>query len=116
MVKTKLIVPCKGRKQLYQKYKSRAKKKRLAFELTFDQFDALIQRECAYCGEAPGKRKIYAHGKVYRTLAVGVDRKNSSKGYVKGNVVPCCWTCNFLKGTLSIRKFLHQVRKISKHR
>lgn len=29
----------------------------------------------------------------------GVDRKDNAKGYVTGNCLPCCWPCNYAKGS-----------------
>ena len=40
---------------------------------------------------------------------------DNSKGYIKGNMVPCCWECNHLKGTRSHDEFVERVRKIAVH-
>ena len=110
----KLIVPCKGKTQLYHKYRARAKKKGLRWGLTREEFSSIVSSRCDYCGKRPGKRKIYGQGKIYDTLAVGVDRINSKKGYVSHNVVPCCWTCNLAKGILTKQQFLGMVNRVYK--
>lgn len=35
----------------------------------------------------------------------GIDRVDSDKGYVTGNVLPCCRICNCAKGTLTKTEF-----------
>ena len=39
----------------------------------------------------------YCQSKTLNTTGCGLDRKDSSKGYVKENVVPCCTSCNKIK-------------------
>jgi hypothetical protein len=71
-----------------------AKKRRIAVEL--DVMDVFMLRVglCTYCG---GGLPLYGGG---------LDRKDSSLGYVVGNVVPCCYDCNTAKGsTLSHDEF-----------
>jgi hypothetical protein len=38
---------------------------------------------------------------------------DSAKGYEPKNVVPCCPTCNGMKGSLKLDVFLRQVRKVA---
>jgi 5-methylcytosine-specific restriction endonuclease McrA len=42
----------------------------------------------------------------------GIDRKDSSKGYILSNVVSCCFTCNKAKGTMSEKEFLEWIDRI----
>lgn len=65
-------------------YTSRAKKKRVSFELSKKDFDELINGKCAYCHRSP-------------TTWFGIDRKFPPQGYVIGNVVSCCLDCNIDK-------------------
>ena len=46
----------------------------------------------------------------------GIDRKDSSIGYVSDNVVPCCEHCNMMKASLSINEFLSHIDRIMAHR
>lgn len=103
---------CRGQQELFYKYRSRAKKKRLAWQLTLEEFCAIVSKKCAYCGKRPASRQVHAGGKQFTTLAVGVDRKNNKKGYVLSNCVPCCWACNNFKGSLTSAQFLKQVKRI----
>ena len=50
--------------------------------------------------------------KVYHS---GVDRIDSSKGYTKDNVVPCCGKCNRMKGDLPQDKWIQHLQKVLNH-
>lgn len=63
-------------------YKQGARSRGLCFRLTLDRFRELFASECAYCGESPSR---------------GVDRIDSSIGYIESNCAPCCGRCNCMK-------------------
>ncbi len=42
-----------------------------------------------------------------------LDGIDSSKGYVKDNIVPCCSTCNHMKWNLSAKDFIARAKKIA---
>lgn len=110
-------VACKGKTQLYHKYKWRAKQKKLAWKLTLEEFCKLVSQRCHYCGKAPGARYVSGGGlKKFKTLAVGVDRKSSKRGYTTGNALPCCWHCNDMKGDMGYQQFLKAVRDVFLYR
>ena len=76
-----------GGRYIYMKHD--AKRRSIKFSLTKEQYSALIeQNKCAYC---PAKLS---------PTSTGLDRLDSSLGYVEGNVVPCCRNCNVLKGNI----------------
>lgn len=77
----------------------------LDFSLLIDDYAALIARPCHYCG-----------GPLNET-AVGLDRMDNSKGYVLGNVVPCCKECNEIKGdTLTYDEAVVAIRTLTEYR
>lgn len=78
-----------------------AKNRNIGFEINKEQFESIVLMPCYYCGS-------YNEEEV-----VGIDRLNSSKNYSTDNCVPCCKTCNFMKGTLSKNTFIQQAHKIS---
>ena len=80
-----------------------AKVRNIGFELSQENFEILVLQSCYYCGESK-------EGEV-----VGVDRLDSSRQYTTDNCVPCCKTCNFMKGSLSISTFIKQSHKIANH-
>jgi hypothetical protein len=92
--------------------------------LSFDDFYRLSQQNCNYCGTAPNqKRNDYtsnpAYGEKQRIEGDftynGLDRVDSSKGHTPDNVVPCCWECNDMKGTLTLEDFKIHIRRIFAH-
>jgi len=61
-----------------------------------NEFIKLSSMNCQYCG-APGPN--------------GIDRLDSSLGYIKCNCVPCCKHCNYVKGNLSMGDFKVWVKR-----
>lgn len=86
-------------------YKRNAKNRNLYFELSKEDFINITSKECYYCGTFGS---ISPTGEKYN----GIDRIDSSKGYEKNNVLPCCSICNKMKLDLSQHDFLYQVQKI----
>lgn len=84
----------------YCGYKNSARKRDIPFDLSMDDFMAFWQLPCVYCG-----------GDID---TIGLDRKDSSIGYVKSNVVPCCYWCNSMKSDKTILEFIGQCEKIFK--
>lgn len=75
-------------KKLYDAAKSRATRKHLAFEIELS--DIVIPETCPVFG-TPMKRP-------------SVDRVDSSKGYVKGNVRVVSWRANTLKNNATLEE------------
>jgi hypothetical protein len=82
-------------------YKKGAKKRKKEFALSFEEFNELWQKPCYYCGE--------------KIEFIGIDRFNNNKGYIAGNIVPCCWKCNSLKGAWDGIQYIEQCEKVAKH-
>jgi hypothetical protein len=78
-------------------YKRHAEKLGVPYELTRTQFEDMCVLKCHYCGnENRG----------------GIDRIDSTKGYVPENCVPCCKTCNYMKRSMTKEAFVEQCRKV----
>ena len=72
--------------------------------ITFDYYTAnLSNKPCHYCGDVV----VHSGG--------GVDRIDSSVGYVEGNVVPCCPTCNVMKNEHTQEDMLNHMIKMLTH-
>ena len=80
----------------YRTYKSNAKQRGYGFEITLDEFKKIISGQCYYC-----------HG-----FAIGIDRLDSSLGYIKGNMVSCCEMCNRMKNHYSLKDFIAKCKQI----
>ena len=89
------------------KYKSceySAKSRDLKFEIEEDLFLLLIKLPCGYCGKSSENKDI------------GIDRIDSSVGYVSGNFIQCCKMCNLMKMSLAAEKFSEKMHKICSFR
>ena len=67
---------------------STAKKRGIPVDLTRKEYELIIKEPCFYCKGTLGAV----------TTGCGLDRTDNSKGYIFGNVVSCCKTCNVIKG------------------
>jgi hypothetical protein len=97
-------------------YKYGAKLRGLRWSLSKKQFEKLVTSLCFYCGASPLPRMGITSRSRRPAMLTGVDRADSSKSYTKQNCVPCCKTCNLMKGSLSSGAFLIQVSKIYKNK
>ena len=80
----------------YTQLKSSAKTRNLPIDIDFKTFCDLVRlNQCLYCGS-----KLSETGP-------GLDRQDHTKGYLVGNVVPCCKECNSRKGLLEAAGFCH---------
>jgi hypothetical protein len=98
-------------------YRYEARKKKLPFELTREQFSDLVVRPCYYCAQPPANHQKqweterFKHQRRYS----GIDRIDSTKGYLLDNVVPCCFTCNSAKGALTLDEFCAWLERLARH-
>jgi hypothetical protein len=105
----------------YSAYKSRAKEFKRIFDLTLKEFEEITSKNCFYCGIKPNNVSLTKASEddrrtKYRSYTYnGIDRIDSSMGYVKGNVVPCCKWCNIAKSNKSVEEFKGHIRKMYHH-
>lgn len=88
-------------RQVWQIYRHNAAKRRLCFDLTIDEVARLVRSPCVFCGNVP-----------LDTQRNGIDRVDSTLGYFRNNVQPCCKTCNRMKQRLEDREFLNHICRI----
>jgi hypothetical protein len=86
-------------KARFNAYKNRASVAGLTFGLTYAEFMAHWQKPCSYCGVP--------------IPTIGLDRVDNALGYMMGNIVPCCFTCNVVKGSDTREVFLARCRRIA---
>lgn len=79
-------------------YKVGAKQRNIAWELTDESVQNLFTYPCSYCNYYDGR--------------TGIDRLDSTKGYIVSNVVPCCTVCNQMKLCHSQETFLNIIRHL----
>lgn len=93
--------------------KQRANRKRVEFDLTFDDLMEAYKKQggkCFYSGiemEKVPKRENYHN--------LSVDRVESDKGYIKDNIVLCCDSINTMKNSMPVSVFIDICKKIVLH-
>ena len=85
----------------YNIYKKGAKSRGLSFELSKEDFYSITSKPCEYCGDLNNYN--------------GIDRRDSSEGYILSNCVPCCEICNKMKLDYDINSWLAHMTKILNH-
>jgi hypothetical protein len=101
---------------LYQAYGKAAKARNIPFKISFQHALALFQLPCFYCKQLPAQlRKGRSVDNKTDKLYNGIDRVNSSKGYIKGNVVAACMSCNYAKRAKTLEAFVEWIDRISLH-
>lgn len=83
----------------YIDYRHGAEKRGYVFELTLEEFAALTEQPCHYCGSVEDAQR-------------GVDRIDSALGYTVDNCVPCCWYCNCAKGEMTTEQYLAFISRV----
>jgi len=82
----------------FMKYRKSSKERNIKFDLTEEQFLQFWDKRCFYCG-------LDVDG-------VGLDRLDSSDGYILYNVVSCCSVCNRMKNDYGLDFFLERCELI----
>jgi hypothetical protein len=107
-----------GLKKIYLAYKKSARRKGRFFKLTLNEFRTISSNKCVYCGSDPlqvsasvrtKKKETVEHTKY---LFNGIDRIDSSRGYEKDNIVPCCRWCNIIKRERSVQELKDHINRI----
>lgn len=87
--------------------------------ISFDEFKNLISSPCVYCGGGfdnykKDRRRTKNKGLVTPTVLyyTGIDRIDSTKGYIKDNCAPCCFTCNHAKTNMPKEEFYSWIKKV----
>lgn len=98
--------------KIYGEYKAKANLRGRRFLLTKHEFRQQCERPCTFCMSAPTARA--SHHNVFNGAWEynGLDRIDSSKGYIVSNIQPCCFICNQLKSNLDEEVFLNHIKKI----
>jgi len=97
---------------LFSIMKGKAKTRGLNFELTLEQLSCFIHQSCYYCGSLPSNIYTNNHQIDEKQIYNGLDRIDNSKGYIEGNVVPCCKRCNTAKNDMSKDEFINWISRV----
>lgn len=99
-----------GLRDLMYKYKDRAKKRGLKWDISDMKTLELFKQECFYCNSKPYLRTRRGDEKY---LSNGIDRQDNSKGYTLENTVSCCKRCNQAKNDMPLGEFYRWLSNIS---
>jgi hypothetical protein len=98
--------------QIILQYKRHAKSRGIDFLLGHKEVEQLVRAPCDYCGDPAGnlkKTKDLRQGFAHN----GIDRVDSGKSYIGGNVVPCCGICNLAKRDKTRSDFIKWAARIT---
>ncbi len=88
----------------FSNLKSNAANRGVDFDLTFDEFEALLSTsECPICGLKMMRKGAARRG---NPASKSVDRIDSDGSYTLSNCACICWRCNTLKGDGSFQEHL----------
>jgi len=97
--------------------KRREKKKKKGFDITLEYLSKMFNDQngkCYYSGRQMRYNwsKEDFEGKRICPERISIDRIDSNKGYIQGNVVLCCWVANNIKQDLSVEEFNSIIKDI----
>lgn len=72
----------------FSKSKRQAISRGKVWEISLEEFCALLERPCVYCKNQLGTKDGFSSG---------LDRIDNAKGYILSNVVSCCHICNTMR-------------------
>jgi len=90
----------------------------------FDTFYTTSQQDCFYCGRPPSNTyNVYRRSgynseeqRIHGTFTYnGLDRIDSKRDHSHDNIVPCCKTCNWMKGDMGVEDFLAHIARVHIH-
>lgn len=105
---------------IHSSYRSQAKVRGIEFDTSLEfkeEFRKITKLNCHYCGIEPAQIKQAKNKSGYENAYVynGLDREDSEKGYIFGNVVPCCYACNLAKSDHTEVEFKIWLERAYKH-
>lgn len=100
-----------SKNKLYADYKRSAQKRNIDFDLEFNLFINITKKDCFYCGRVASQIST-SKDLIGEYVYNGIDRVDSSIGYIKNNVVPCCQECNYAKNNTPQQDFLDWIKRV----
>lgn len=88
----------------FYSYQKDAKRRDIQFHLTNEEFVAIVEQPCYYCGVMNDEKNFN-----------GVDRVDSKRQYTTDNCVSACTLCNYLKHVMPVNLFFLRIENILTH-
>ncbi len=95
---------------VWRYYQKNARTRGFTWNLSKEEFNALVLMPCTYCGVSGRTTTQTEYGDELRHN--GVDRRDNTIGYVLDNCQPCCSICNRAKGSLPEEEFQKWIEAI----
>ena len=89
-----------GQNASFSRFINESKNRLINNDIIKETYDIIITLPCNYC------KNSFING------SRGIDRIDSTIGYIYGNITPCCYTCNLMKGILSQEEFFKHLKRI----
>lgn len=104
--------------QVIRSYKDNANKRGLIWALTDDECLQLFRSPCFYCGDIETNTSKQQRKNTSTPIFKynGIDRCNSSLGYIASNVITCCYIDNRAKNNLSMEEYLAWLKRLTAYR
>jgi hypothetical protein len=93
----------------------RSRQKKFIEIIDFEDFISYIQQPCVFCGTVNSctlKDRHPHKGAAEQIKCNTIDRLDNSLGYIVGNCVPCCVTCNIAKGERTLEQFTQWIQNV----
>jgi len=113
--KRELDLETAGSRSAETQYRINARQRNIPFELSSETVTRFFKGDCYYCGSPPSTSHKLRRQNPRYFLRNGIDRLDNDKGYIVGNVVSCCATCNFAKREMSSSKFVAWILRAHAH-
>ena len=94
--------------------KQNAKKRNLEHNIDLEYIKELFEIQKGLCYYTGKEMFLDTRKKENNEDSVSLDRFDSSKGYVKGNIVLCRWIVNRMKNDIDFKNFLQIISEINK--
>lgn len=93
--------------------KQNAKKRKLEHNIDLNYIREIFEKQKGLCYYTNKPMFIDTRNEYNNEDSVSLDRFDSSKGYIKGNIVLCKWIVNRMKNDINFNKFLELVSDIN---
>ena len=94
--------------------KQNAKKRNLEHSIDLEYIKELFEIQKGLCYYTGKEMFSDTREKENNENSVSLDRFDSSKGYIKGNIVLCRWVINRMKNDINFKDFLQIISEINK--
>lgn len=102
-------------KRIFNGLRQRARTKHFSLKLSKQNVKDIMYKNCYYCGAEPSNTFVlFTENKEFKKEIKyqGIDRIDSDKGYIVGNIVPCCFQCNCIKWDSSMEDFIKKIETL----